>query len=141
MSGALVERESQRSLDFMDESKNCLPGWIGKMVYSRTPRRTIRAPIVGYRELARSIPASKSPTPPLPRQGTAEAESNCALSVRNRSCQRVAEGRYGPIEISARHTLAAGCGIALRDGVVVKQNPRMGVDIQPHGARALSKGL
>ena len=61
MSGALVGRESQRSLDFMDESKNCLPGWIGKTVYSRTPRTTIRAPIVGYRELARSIPASKKP--------------------------------------------------------------------------------
>ena len=90
-------------------------------------------------ELARSIPASKSPGAAA-AAGSAQAESNCALSVRNRSCQRVAEGRYGPIEIGARHTLAAGCGIALRDGVVVKQNPRMGVDIHPHGAPGLSKG-
>jgi hypothetical protein len=55
-----------------------------------------------------------------------------APSVRNWGCQRVADGRYGSTQISARHTLASGRTIALRDGVVVEQNPRVGVDIQPH---------
>jgi hypothetical protein len=131
MSGALVGRESQRSLVL----------WTNQKLPIRMDRQNGSMAELRYTGWLGRFKQTKALTPPLPRQGTAQAESNCALSVRNRSCQRVAEGRYGPIEIGARHTLAAGCGIALRDGVVVKQNPRMGVDIHPHGAPGLSKGL
>jgi hypothetical protein len=79
---------------------------------------------------------------PRSRRGAAlKAELTSGVpSVRNWGCQRVADRRYRPTQISARHTLASGRAIALRDGVVVKQNPRVGVDIQPHRA-GLRKSL
>ena len=112
---------------------------------SKPPIADIRHRVIrtddGRRSLGGFILKQKQTAPRAVGGARPQTESTSdAPSVRNWGCQRVADGRYRPTQISARHTLASGRGIALRNGVVVQQNPRVGVDIQPHRAR-LSKSL
>jgi hypothetical protein len=54
--------------------------------------------------------------------------------TRNWSYQRVANCRYGAVEVITGHALAAAVGSAPCDRVAVQQNPRTGVDIQSYRA-------
>lgn len=64
----------------------------------------------------------------------ATARSASAPRPRNWGYQRVANCRYGAVEVITGHALAAAVGSAPCDRVAVQHNPRTGVDIQSYRA-------
>ena len=67
-------------------------------------------------------------------RAAARSASAPRRAPRNWGYQRVANCRYGAVEIITRHALAAAVGSAPCDRVAVQQNPRTGVDIQSYRA-------